>query len=220
MQLRAFRNSPFARYLAPFFILIFLSGWQGPAGGRQVFWMYGAKTVVALLVFIYFFKGHWHEIEGRFDVRAVFVGLAVLVIWLVSCAFFRVPSTAAYDPAAFDSNAKMILAVAVRLFGSFTVVPLIEELVWRSFLMRFLVKNDFLSVPLGTYTPVSFWIGTLTFALAHPMWQWPAALLTGIIYGFYLVKTKNLAGCILAHAVTNFGLGIYIIITRDWGLWV
>jgi membrane protease YdiL (CAAX protease family) len=42
---------------------------------------------------------------------------------------------------------------------------------------------------------------------------------TGILYGLYLVKTKNLIGCIIAHATTNLGLAIYVVYTQKWYFW-
>jgi membrane protease YdiL (CAAX protease family) len=51
------------------------------------------------------------------------------------------------------------------------------------------------------------------------MADWPAALLTGILFNFVMVRTKSLAVCVIAHAVTNLGLGVFIMCTRQWGFW-
>ena len=34
-----------------------------------------------------------------------------------------------------------------------------------------------------------------------------------------LIRTRSLGACIVAHAVTNLLLGIYVLVYRDWGLW-
>jgi hypothetical protein len=213
-------GNPTVRYLVPFLVFLVFSWLQSFARGPAIFWFYGAKTALSFLVFAYFFRGHWREIEGRFDGRAVWVGLLVLAVWIVSAKLFHAKHEPLFDPTGLDPGPTMILAVLIRIVGASTVIPLIEEVVWRSFLMRSLIKADFLSVPVGAYTAFSFWITALTFALAHPAGQWAAAGFAGMAYGLYLVKTKNLRGCILAHAVTNFGSGVYIVVTRDWDLWV
>jgi hypothetical protein len=41
----------------------------------------------------------------------------------------------------------------------------------------------------------------------------------GILFNLLLVGQKNLRGVILAHAVTNLGLGIYVITTGSWMFW-
>jgi membrane protease YdiL (CAAX protease family) len=53
----------------------------------------------------------------------------------------------------------------------------------------------------------------------HSVADWPAALLCGVIYNLVAVRTGSLAACIAAHALTNLGLGIYIMSTRQWGFW-
>ncbi len=112
-----------------------------------------------------------------------------------------------------------MIAIALRIAGACIMAPLLEETVWRSFIMRFMIKEDFLSVPIGTYRFYSFGFTVLTFAAVHPIWQWGASIFAGMAYGLYLVRSKNLKGCILAHAVTNFGLALYIVMTGEWGLW-
>lgn len=102
-----------------------------------------------------------------------------------------------------------------RLFGLTLIVPISEELFWRGFLMRWLINNDFTRVPLGTYTTFSFFVTTAFFASVHGA-QWPLAVIVGLIYGAWFVRTKRLGDIMLAHGVTNFLLGFYCLLTRDW----
>jgi uncharacterized protein len=57
------------------------------------------------------------------------------------------------------------------------------------------------------------------FGLAHWGADFIPAILTGVIYNYVAVKTKSLTACVVAHAVTNLGLGIYIMQTKQWGFW-
>jgi membrane protease YdiL (CAAX protease family) len=104
---------------------------------------------------------------------------------------------------------------AFRLLGISLVVPVMEELFWRGFLMRWLIRDDFASVPLGTYQPVSFCVTTACFASVHGP-EWPLAVVVGIIYGIWFVRTKGLGNVMLAHGVTNLLLALYCLITNDW----
>ena len=56
----------------------------------------------------------------------------------------------------------------IRLLGLVVLVPVIEELFWRSFLMRWMIDNDFLKVPIGKVTPMAAAVTSALFALAHP----------------------------------------------------
>lgn len=74
-----------------------------------------------------------------------------------------------YDPfEAIGSDIGRWAFIGVRLIGLALVVPLIEEVFWRGFLLRYLVDVDFERVPIGTYTTASFVISTLLFAAVHP----------------------------------------------------
>jgi membrane protease YdiL (CAAX protease family) len=104
---------------------------------------------------------------------------------------------------------------AFRVAGISLVVPVMEELFWRGFLMRWLIKEDFTAVPLGTYQHASFWITTAFFAMVHGS-EWPLAVLVGVLYGAWFVRTKRLGDIMLAHGVTNFLLALYCLFTNDW----
>jgi CAAX prenyl protease-like protein len=99
------------------------------------------------------------------------------------------------------------------------IVPIVEELFWRAWMMRWLIDNDFQRVPLGKYAPQAFWIVALLFASEHGSY-WDVGLLAGIIYNWWMVRTKSLGDLILAHALTNFILGVYVIAYGKWEYWL
>ena len=104
---------------------------------------------------------------------------------------------------------------AFRVAGIAICVPIMEELFWRGFLMRYLIKEDFASVPLGTYQPMSFWVTTAFFASVHGS-EWPLAVIVGVLYGAWFIRTKRLGDIMVAHGVTNLLLALYCLITHDW----
>ncbi len=104
---------------------------------------------------------------------------------------------------------------AFRLAGISLCVPVMEELLWRGFLMRWLIREDFTAVPLGTYQPFSFWMTTALFASVHGA-EWPLAVVVGVIYGAWFVRTKRLGDVMIAHGVTNFLMALYCLVSGDW----
>ena len=85
--------------------------------------------------------------------------------------------------------------------------------------MRVIIREDFTNVAFGTFQWGSFLVVAVCFMLVHDTADWPAAFLCGIAYNTLAVRTKNLTACIIAHALTNLGLGLYIIATKQWGFW-
>ena len=43
--------------------------------------------------------------------------------------------------------------------------------------------------------------------------------MAGIFYNLILYKTKSITNCVLAHAVTNLALALYVLSTGKWQFW-
>jgi hypothetical protein len=107
--------------------------------------------------------------------------------------------------------------IAIRLLGIAVLVPLVEELFWRGFLLRWIISPDWQAVELGRYTFKSFLWVTLLFTLAHP--EWLAAASYCMLLNLLLYWKKDLWNCIVAHGVSNLCLAIYVLATGTWSLW-
>jgi CAAX prenyl protease-like protein len=105
-----------------------------------------------------------------------------------------------------------------RTTRAILIVPIVEELFWRAWLMRWIINPDFQKVPLGAYSTLAFWATAILFASEHGAY-WDVGLITGIVYNAWMVKTKSVADCILMHAVTNGMLSAYVILTAQWQYW-
>jgi CAAX prenyl protease-like protein len=49
--------------------------------------------------------------------------------------------------------------------------------------------------------------------------RWLAGLIAGVAYNALYYRTRSLKACILAHGVTNLGLGIYVLTANQWRFW-
>ncbi|MEO5718544.1 MAG: CAAX prenyl protease-related protein [Chthoniobacterales bacterium] len=184
------------------------------------FWVYPLQTFLCAGLLVFF----WREYEFHPLRRALFavsVALFVFVLWIAPQQFFHFPArllgfnpdTLAASPPSYWAT---LILRFIRLVG---VVPLMEEIFWRGFLLRYFISERFEKIPFGTFSWLSFTVVTLAFGFSHSMADWPAALLTGALYNLVAYRTKSLSACVLAHAVTNLALGLWIITTRQWGFW-
>ena len=106
-----------------------------------------------------------------------------------------------------------------HLLGLVVVGPIVEEVFWRGFLMRYLLNNrDFQSVTIGWATPISFLITTSLIALAHGQ-RWPQAMASATVLGLWFVMTRGLGNVMAAHAMANLTLGVYVLLSKSWFLW-
>ncbi len=104
---------------------------------------------------------------------SILVGLAVFVVWigpdLISPNYHHfilfnngiVGHPAGNTPPASKNDPVFLF---FRIAISVIAVPILEELFWRGWLMRWLIdSNDFTRVPLGAYTPLAFWLVAVLF---------------------------------------------------------
>jgi CAAX prenyl protease-like protein len=130
--------------------------------------------------------------------------------------------TEGFDPMiAQDSPLWFSTVVGFRFARMVLVVPLVEELFWRGFLMRFLLTEDgrFEKIAFGTHAWKVFGIVTAAVMLIHNTEDYLGAFVWGALMYFVAVRTKSLGACVLMHAVGNLALGLYVMKTQQWGFW-
>ncbi len=156
------------------------------------------------------------------------MGVAVFFIWIAPDAIWPAYRQNwifqnSYTGAAVSSIPLTLrsepLFLIFRIIGTALIVPIIEELFWRGWLMRYLVASNFHNVRLGAYSALSFWITALLFASEHgPYWE--VGLIAGIAYNAWMIRSASLGDCILAHAVTNSCLAAYVLATGQFQYWL
>lgn len=222
---------PIWRWIALFVLYLIGTFVSGQLDRSLYAWSY-ATLAGLLLVLAWNPIRFWELVRPHFRVGLpILVGLFGIILWIgisktgldAQLAKF-LPSWAApaarqsFDPfQEIASDWERVVFIVARIAGLSVVVPLAEELFWRGFLMRWLIREDFEQVAIGTYAPFSFWMVVLLFTLAHP--EWFSAAVYCILLNGYLCWKKDLWGCVIAHAVSNFALAIYVLFSRDWYLW-
>ncbi len=107
--------------------------------------------------------------------------------------------------------------IVIRLVGLALLVPVIEEIFWRGFLLRWVISSNWQDQELGVFTLNSFLWVTVLFALAHP--EWLAAIVYFSLISVLFYWKRDLWNCIVAHSTSNLLLVVYILETGSWSLW-
>jgi CAAX prenyl protease-like protein len=188
--------------------------------GSAEYWIYPLQTILCGLVLVWFWRDYQMGRPARPGL-GLFVGIAVFILWIAPQAFLGFPPRLeGFNPGTFAAHPVPYWAtVALRFLRLVVIVPLVEEIFWRGFLLRFLIDDDFERVPFGAFSWLSFSVVALVFALSHSTPDWPAALVTGMLYNLVAYRTKSLSTCVLTHATTNLLLGLWIMKTGQWGFW-
>jgi len=215
------RSAPFALFM----LLLALRGLV-PADGAWGFdprWLYGA-SVLAVGALLALWWNEYGELarpvwpDLRETLLALGVGTLVFVLWInLDEPWMRLgEATAGFRPVD-DEGALIWPLIVLRLLGATLVVPLMEELFWRSFLMRWIDSPRFEAVLPGRASLRAIALSTFVFMLAHTLWL--AAIVAGLAYALLYVRTGKLWVAVLAHMVTNGALGAWVVLSGNWGFW-
>ncbi len=201
-------------------------------------WIYPLQTVIAggLLLF------WWRHYDLKWSTWKVLVGAVLgaigIGIWLLPTQTYEwwglteepegwkkmlgiLPRREGFDPSVFESPAAWWTATILRFARAVIVVAMVEELLWRGFLMRFLLNpdGDYWKVPFGTFSWRSYLIVTALVVFIHSPADWAAALVWGTLMYSCAVWTKSLLACVVMHGVANFLMGCYALVFEKYGLW-
>jgi CAAX prenyl protease-like protein len=186
-------------------------------------WVYGIGVLVVGGLLAWFWREYGELVRQTRPSAgetgaAVVAGLVVFALWIVLDApWMRIgEASATFVPVDAQGNLQWPL-IAVRWIGATLLVPVMEELFWRSFLMRWVQSPQFEAVPPRQVGLKAIVLSTFVFMLAHPLWL--AAVIAGLVYALLYVRTGKLWVPIVAHAVTNGALGIWVVRTQQWAFW-
>jgi CAAX prenyl protease-like protein len=213
-------------YVAPFVIFLALIGlnhlWPMAALTDEIVRLAVMLAVLSLVArpAMSFHVGNWGA--------SMLVGVAIFVLWIAPDLLFpQYRSFFLFDNSVVGTARSSLTEAArhdgpvlfLRTLRAVAIVPIVEELFWRGWLLRWVINSDFEKVPLGSYSALSFWAVALLFASEHGPY-WDVGLVAGIIFNWWMIRTKSLGDLILAHAVANACLSGYVIAAGKWEYWL
>ncbi|MYM98007.1 CAAX prenyl protease-related protein [Duganella vulcania] len=212
------RVLPFVIYIGFIIVADVLArcGWTA----AELRWLYAVK-VAAVLAALVWYRRRYTELalplpRGRVLAVSVVCGIAVWWLWIrLNASWMVLGDSTGFDPRS-EGRIDWLL-VTVRLAGAALVVPVMEELFWRSFLMRFLDAPAFLQGDPARVKNTTFIITVLLFGFEHTLWF--AGVVAGAVYTILYMRSRSLWAPVIAHGVTNGLLGIWIISTDHWAYW-
>jgi CAAX prenyl protease-like protein len=220
------RQWPSAPYVVPFGVFMLLLAVQPYIPLPQNL-EFGLRCVLLAGV-LWYFSRDVISFRLRQPVASFAIGVAVFLIWIGPDALipgyrhywlFSNSITGKAATTLATTSQTDLAALLFRIVRAVVLVPIIEELFWRAWALRWVARTDFETMPLGTYTTASFWLVAALFAAEHgPYWE--VGLICGVTYNWWMGKTKSLGDLIFTHAVTNACLCAYVLIAKKWEYWM
>jgi exosortase E/protease (VPEID-CTERM system) len=208
--------NPASAYLMPFLAILAVGLLTG-AASSGFDWLY-ALRVVAGVAALWYFRDVYRTLDWRVGWPAVALGGLVFLIWIgLEPLTGAVPASEPFQLA--NASAWPRLAwIVFRIFGAVITVPIAEELAFRGFLLRRLASTDFESVAWRSFAWLPFLISSVAFGMLHGD-RWLAGVLAGMVYAIATLRKGRIGEAVVAHAITNALLALYVLTTGNWQLW-
>jgi uncharacterized protein len=213
------RFSPFLARIAPFAFFALLTMVQGRFGDSAQYWIYALKTALAAWL-LWLFRPQVPELKWKFSWESVAVGIAVFVAWIGVDGYYPMfHREGGFNPSRTygQGSALSAIYIGVRMLGSSLVVPMLEEVFYRSFLYRYVIHSQFWKIPLGRFDLRAFLIVGVVFGISH--YEWVPGILCAFAYQALVCRKDRLGDAVSAHAITNLLLGIWVVSRNAYYFW-
>ena len=211
------QSSPLLARVLPFVVFLAMTSCQGSIGTESHFWVYLAKCVVG----VWLIRVTWplvSEMRWVISFEALLAGTLVFILWVtldVPYTKFSQPDDSWNLQKQFAAAPVMVWVFAgVRIAGSTLLVPMLEEVFYRSFLYRYILAPNWMFTAHSSFAVKPFLITSIVFGFTHQ--HWLAGIACGMIYQLLVIRTNRIGDAITAHAVTNLLLGVWVI-TKGFG---
>lgn len=217
-----FRALPFSVYILFLAINDLLLQLLAPAF-NDIRWLYAFRICVVAILIGWFWR-EYSELNKAASLKlsayliSILIGIVVFFLWILPYPAWAVTTdSVGFIPTNKAGDGLDFALLIIRLSGAALVVPVMEELFWRSFIMRWLHHQNFLQVNPALVGSFAFFTTAALFAVEHSLWL--AGLFAGLAYGWLYRREGNLWMPVIAHMVTNAMLGIWVITTKNWQYW-
>lgn len=195
-------------------------------------WLVALRVLTMSAVVLFFASALRKMFPLQVDHWGLSVGVLGAILWIGICqlqlersllgllgAGDWLPERDGVNPWQVYPDAGQRLWFLVTRFSLLAIcVPVAEELFLRGFVMRAVEFEAWDSTPLSRIGRTGLLVGTLYGVATHPGEVVAAAVWFSLVT-WLMVKTGKFWNCVLAHAVTNLLLGIYVCWFGQWQLW-
>lgn len=180
----------------------------------------------------------WWKVMGFDDfaltqhssITGIGIGLVCTLLWVSGAKLFasKALQSKAWNPFSRHEGSRARWIVIGRLVNSSTFTPFWEEVYDRGYLYRVFAnaalkwqRTSFDQIPLGHVSVAALAVAATCFGAGHTRFQAEPLLgaLFALIMHAMVFWSGSLGPAVLAHAVCNLTLGLWVIYTQDWMFW-
>lgn len=200
-------------------------------------WILGFQTLTTSALIVFFWKHYEFRFSSKHLLIGVIMGAVGIGFWLLPTMIYdRMGLTEnpegwmkwlgindrkeGFNPSDLENPFWEKVWIVMRFVRAVVIVAIVEEVLWRGFLMRYLLKpdGDFWSVPFGTPSWMTYGVVTFAFIIAHAPIDYAGAFVYGTLMYVVAIWTKSLFACVIMHGVSNFIMCWFALAYQKFGL--
>lgn len=170
--------------------------------------------ILAALVALALVRGGLPRPAVSLSGTPILLGLAVGALWLLPAPEVDGGPLAA-AVGALPAGARLAW-IAARVAGSCLVIPLVEELAFRGFLLPWLSASAAVAGR-RRFTWPAILVSSLAFGAVHQRWILGTA--AGLVFAAAWARRGKLSDAVIAHAVANAAIALAVLWSGRWDLW-
>jgi exosortase E/protease (VPEID-CTERM system) len=178
--------------------------------------LYPIKILIGLAVLAYFARVY-QRLGWSWSWLAACNGILVFVMWLLLEPLTHTDQNQLVNGLTNLPAYGKTIWIAFRVFGSVAVVPLVEELAFRGFLLRRMTNINFETVDYRQTSRFAVFVSSILFGILHE--RWVAGTVAGICYSIAARRRGRLCDAVVAHAITNSLIAVDVLLNHAWQLW-
>jgi exosortase E/protease (VPEID-CTERM system) len=209
------RSDDTSPYLMPFLTLLAMSMITG-AFSAGFDWLYPIR-MVALVFVLWAFRASYRTLRWRISWVSLSCGAAAFVVWMLLLPN-RTGAAEGWPVALHAAAPRWALGwLVVRTLGYVIGAPIAEELAFRGYLTRRFWRTDDAAQP-GNFAWSAFLLSSLVFGAFHGQ-LWLAGTLAGMLFALAMYYRRSIGDAVVAHALTNGLIAVYVFMTGRWTAW-
>lgn len=201
--------------LLPFIILL-ASTLLTSSLSAEFDWLYPLRVLATAIALLYCWKAYYLG-EPKINLEPVIAGVVVFVLWIVLVPNSIEQNNIFMGNLASGSGGVVTAWLVLRFMGAVITVPLAEELLFRGYLFSRISQQKIKLVGKIPFYWPTLLVSSVLFGLMHS--NLLAGIVAGLIYGVVRFRGNSVMDAVIAHAMTNLLLSLYVISTGNWSLW-
>ena len=222
-KLEASDGNPTAVYLGPL-LAVLVAGMLSHAFSSGFEALYPFRLLAAGMV-LWCFRKEYRKLDWSSGWMGVLAGFAVGLAWIGVYMFLIRHGSGVGSRGDAIANGLAHWSpparggwIAARLLTATVVVPIAEELAFRGYLARRLMSREFETASYRQYSWMAIGVSSLIFGLMHGR-MWAAGMASGVVFALLAKRRNSLGDAVVAHAAANWMLGVWVLMSGQYGLW-